>query len=1394
MKKNIVNNNLFSLNPLPSWIYDFKTLEILEVNSTAIEHYGYTREEFLGLTLRDLRPAQEVPKLINAHADINNREGNIYFGVFTHQKKSGMLMQMEINGHKVDFNDRQCMLVICQDVTEKIEQKEKILQSEQRFKALVQEGSDLIGILDAAGKYLYVSPSSISILGIVPEEFIGTSLFEFIHPDDADNVLSNLQAIATEKKVHVNPFRIRNINMKWCWVETVLTNMMDNPAVNGIVANSRDITEKVEAQKQLEANELFNRTVLESSPDCLKILDGEGHLLFMNFNGLCQMEIDDFSDFKNKKWWTLWGAENQDLVKDAVNKALKGQTVQFTAFCPTAKGTPKWWDVMVSPVGKPGEQVQQLLSVSRDVTLLKQKELEKELLGKISQHFSFENNLHSAATALCQTIHDYGQFDFVELWLPTIENTHIYLFAKEFSSPNAKTFYKCSKEIKLFAKGEDLPGVVWDKRTTQLWEVLSKKNDFVRKEAAQKAGIESAMGIPLIFNEKIAGVMVIGSQQELHHLKKYKDLFEHLKVFIGSEINRKKLENDLQYLYSAIPDIICITDLQGRFLKINHTGCELIGHSEEEILHQPFHKFIHPDDQEISHRYLEKLRKGGKSFGFENRFVTRNGEIVWLNWTSNSNLKEGLVYATARNITEEKRLRELNRQASKLAKIGGWEVDLVGNKIFWSDMVHELHETDPASFFPDLETVINFYREDYLEMVNQEVARCIKTGTAFDFEAVIITAKKQERWVRVIGNAEMADGKCKRIYGSFQDIDNLKKSEIKLKESENRLRTILDAEPECIKLLGPGSELLMMNPAGLSMIEAENEEQVLGKSVLGIIVPEYRPAFSELTKNVFEGKSGKLVFEIEGFKGMRRWLETHAVPLKNEHGDIISLLGVTRDITGQKKAEEELRNAFEAKNNILESIGDAFFAVDKNWMVTYWNKEAEKVLGIKREAIVGENLWEIYADAGDTAFYRQYHKAMETGKNVSFEEYYATLYKWLEVSAYPSREGLSVYFKDVTHRKEADIRLLQANERFEKVTEATSDVIWDWNIEKDSLYRSQNIHKFFGKSAAIELIKKDFWNDSFHPNDLQKIKESLYTVLNDPQQNRWEAEYRIYNESGNIVHIIDRGLIIRDAKGKAIRMIGAMTDITNSKIQEEQLLALNESLQAYAKELERSNEELESFAFITSHDLQEPLRMVASFMDQLERKYGDQLDEKALRYIHFASDGARRMKQIILDMLDYSRAGRTTESKEDVDLNIILSEFKQLRKKIISEKAVSISATELPIIYSYKAIITQVLHSLLDNAIKYSKEKVAPYIEIAASENDDEWKFSIKDNGIGIDSEFFDKIFIIFQRLHNRNEFEGTGIGLSIAKKQVEFLGGKIWVESTPGEGSTFYFTLPKKH
>ena len=238
---------------------------------------------------------------------------------------------------------------------------------------------------------------------------------------------------------------------------------------------------------------------------------------------------------------------------------------------------------------------------------------------------------------------------------------------------------------------------------------------------------------------------------------------------------------------------------------------------------------------------------------------------------------------------------------------------------------------------------------------------------------------------------------------------------------------------------------------------------------------------------------------------------------------------------------------------------------------------------------------------------------------------------------------------------------------------------------------------------------------------------------------------------------------------------------------------LKNELERSKIELQLKNQELEEYAFVASHDLQEPLRMVSSFMHKLSTGYGDQLDEKALQYIYFAEDGANRMKQIIIDLLEYSRSGRTIESLEKVDVNQILADFVELRRKIIAEKSVTLTISTLPTIYSYKAAITQVFHSLLDNAIKYSKEGIPPQIEVKATEGEEEWKFVIEDNGIGIDTQFHDKIFIIFQRLHNRNEYDGTGMGLSLAKKHIEFLGGKIWLESTPGDGTTFYFTIAKK-
>lgn len=278
--------------------------------------------------------------------------------------------------------------------------------------------------------------------------------------------------------------------------------------------------------------------------------------------------------------------------------------------------------------------------------------------------------------------------------------------------------------------------------------------------------------------------------------------------------------------------------------------------------------------------------------------------------------------------------------------------------------------------------------------------------------------------------------------------------------------------------------------------------------------------------------------------------------------------------------------------------------------------------------------------------------------------------------------------------------------------------------------------------------------------------------------------------------------IAQDACGRLIHLVNIEREkkekheieLQNRKEYEENLLALNKELKQSIRELEIANEELEQFAFITSHDLQEPLRMVTSFMDQLKRKYANQLDDKALQYIEIAVDGAKRMKKIILDLLEYSKAGKIEKTPATINVNQLIDDYVSLRRKIITEKKVEIKANVFPAINTYKVPLGQTFHCILDNAIKYSKENIHPSISIEMIENKEEWVFSIKDNGIGIDPIFHKKIFEVFQRLHNREKYEGTGIGLAIAKKNIESCGGRLWVESEPNIGSTFHFNIPKNN
>lgn len=375
-----------------------------------------------------------------------------------------------------------------------------------------------------------------------------------------------------------------------------------------------------------------------------------------------------------------------------------------------------------------------------------------------------------------------------------------------------------------------------------------------------------------------------------------------------------------------------------------------------------------------------------------------------------------------------------------------------------------------------------------------------------------------------------------------------------------------------------------------------------------------------------------------------------------------------------------------------------------------------------------------------------------------------------------------------------DKELLAANERFKYAAMATDDCIWDWDIERNESTRVGNgLKRLFGYDSVKANAEKGFWMKRVHPDDVERVFLQQALVLQDPNAMYWEDAYKFQRADHTYAHVFDRGYIIRDENGKALRVIGATKDISQQKASEALLLELNARLKKRAEELANSNVELERFAYVASHDLQEPLRMINSFLQLLRKRYAGKIDHTADQYIRYALDAAQRMKQLIMDLLDYSRVGATANELETVDANSLLHELVDVFNKGQTDQPtrVKVLTSQIPSITANKTQLFQLFQNLVSNGLKYNKHE-HPMVEISYEEYDAYHCFKVKDNGIGIDPSFHDKIFVLFQRVHSRTEYSGTGIGLAICKKIVDRHGGNIWIESPLEGGAVFCFTLSK--
>lgn len=507
------------------------------------------------------------------------------------------------------------------------------------------------------------------------------------------------------------------------------------------------------------------------------------------------------------------------------------------------------------------------------------------------------------------------------------------------------------------------------------------------------------------------------------------------------------------------------------------------------------------------------------------------------------------------------------------------------------------------------------------------------------------------------------------------------------------------------------------------------------------------------------------------------------------------LLGVRllRLLSGRLGTYIESRRISYESEQIFELVPDFLCVLNQSGKFYKVNKRLAELLGQSPDDLRGQSFFdcidEEYVEVGLNAF-----QQLQSEPVVHFEAVMRNAEGrrfWLEWSASLGKQDGIVYAagQDLTIRVLYDEELRTQNEKFMLLRQAAQDAIYEWDIQNNTIDWGDSLERVFGhpfnSGNTIEA-----WEQFLHPSDRERVMNNLHAAMLQKER-LWSDEYQFRHAGDGYKFVLDRGIFLYDSQGNAIRQIGLMQDITALKQSEESLLQLNNALQERARQLLGFNKELEQFAYIVSHDLQEPLRMISSFMKLLLNSKEVTMTERSEQYINFAIDGADRMKRLIQDLLNYSRIGTSEEDFTESNVREIIHDTLLVYQQAIREKRVQISVAPMPHIKCIRSLLQQVFDNLISNAIKYN-DKPLPTVSIEYEELREEHRFSIVDNGIGIDPKHFETIYIPFKRLHQRNEYSGTGIGLAICKKIIEKHGGKIEVKSQTGQGSTFSFTLPK--
>ncbi len=618
----------------------------------------------------------------------------------------------------------------------------------------------------------------------------------------------------------------------------------------------------------------------------------------------------------------------------------------------------------------------------------------------------------------------------------------------------------------------------------------------------------------------------------------------------------------------------------------------------------------------------------------------------------------------------------------------------------------------------------------------------------------------------------------KNVVGTlFRDITERKKTEEKLRVASSYSRSLLEASLDPLVTISAEGKITDVNQA-TELVTGISREQLIG-SDFSTYFTEPEKAKQGYQEAFIKGFVKNYPLTIRNISGKITDVLYNANVYRNEAGQIQGVFAAARDVTDRKKAEAALQAERKRFFDVLETLPTMIRLLRPDYQVAFTNRSFREKFGESN----GRPCYEYCFGNTEPCKFCESHSVFKTGKPHHWE---FTGPDGSAIDAYDfpftDMDGSPLVLEmdiDITLRKKAEEQLRAASLYSRSLLEASLDPLVTINVVGKITDVNKATEEVTGCTRK-ELIKSDF-SDYF--TEPEKARAGYRRVFTEGYVKDYPLAIR--HKSGRITDVLYNASLYRNEAGEIQGVFAAARDITERK-------AMENEIRQTLEELKQSNAELEQFAYVASHDLQEPLRMVASYVQLLERRYKGKLDPEADEFIAYAVDGANRMRGLIDDLLTYSRVSRLGKPFEPTDLESTLDIVLLNLQASIADSGAVVTHDKLPVVMADGGQLVQLLQNLIGNAIKFHG-KEPPRVHVSAQVKENEYLFSVRDNGIGIAPEYFDRLFKIFQRLHTREEYPGSGIGLAICKKIVERHGGRIWLESQVGKGSTIYFTLNKQ-